>query len=63
MAEEIIVEVDTDANVTVSVNGVKGKSCQDITRNLEKALGTVTKDTLTREAYEQPERNQLNNRR
>lgn len=61
--EEIKVVIDADANVTVSVAGVKGKSCKDLTRQLEAALGTVTKDELTREAYEQPARNQIINRR
>lgn len=33
----------------VTVNGIKGKSCKDATRELEKALGKVTKDTPTKE--------------
>lgn len=38
---------------TVSVNCVKGKSCKDITRALEAALGEVSESKPTGEMYEQ----------
>jgi hypothetical protein len=38
---------------TVSVNCVKGRSCKDITRALENALGDVEKSSKTPEFYEQ----------
>jgi hypothetical protein len=52
MSEEIIVIVDQSGEPSLEVNGVKGKSCKDFSAALEKALGDVTKDTPTREFYE-----------
>jgi hypothetical protein len=41
-----------DGSVTVKVEGVKGRSCQDATRKIEEALGKVTSDNPTEEMYE-----------
>lgn len=49
MSEVITVEIDADGNPVVSVKGVKGKSCKDLTADLEKALGKVTDSSNTRE--------------
>ena len=49
MSETITVEIDLDGSSTVSVAGVKGKKCKDITRQVEAALGKVTADTPTQE--------------
>ena len=38
---------------TVKVNCVKGRSCKDITRALEKALGETKTSKPTAEMYEQ----------
>ena len=38
----IKVTIDTDGAAQVEVDGMAGKSCEDATRELEKALGTVT---------------------
>ena len=38
----IIVTIDTAGSAQVEVNGMAGKSCEDLTRELEQALGTVT---------------------
>lgn len=45
--KEIILTFDDNDNVVIEVNGVKGKACRDITRDIEAALGTVieTKET------------------
>jgi len=51
---KIIVEHTIDDKVTISVEGVKGKSCKDLTADLEKALGTVKNSTPTKEFYEKP---------
>lgn len=42
---------------TVSVKGVKGKSCTDITKAVEEALGKVEKKEFTKEygATEKPQ--------
>lgn len=59
MAEEIIVEVSKMGEVKVSVNGVKGKSCKDLTKNLEAAFGVVTEEKRTSE-YAEPEARAVN---
>jgi len=47
---EIEVVVGEDGEVTLHVKGVKGKTCTDLTADVEKALGRVTKWTATGEA-------------
>jgi hypothetical protein len=47
--ETVTVEIDADGNPVVSVKGVAGKSCKDLTAELEKALGKVTDSSNTRE--------------
>lgn len=37
--------------VTVSVEGLSGTSCKDVTKAIEQALGNVTKDVPTDEMY------------
>ena len=37
----------------IEVDGVKGPSCADLTKNIEKALGNVSKEEKTNEFYEQ----------
>ena len=49
---EVIIEIDVEGNPKISVNGCAGPSCADLTRAIEKALGSVTKDTKTREFHE-----------
>lgn len=50
---KIEVTVSPKGEVTVKVNGVQGKSCQDLTRPLEQALGKTTGDSKTPEFYQQ----------
>jgi len=52
MSEEIIVEINPQGEVKVSVKGVKGKSCKDLTKNLEAAFGSVTETKKTGEFNE-----------
>ena len=52
MAGEIIVSFDDNGEAVITVNGVKGKSCKDVTKFLEKELGEVTSDKKTKEFYE-----------
>lgn len=40
--EKIIISFGPDGSSTVEVEGVVGKSCQDLTAPLEKVLGKVT---------------------
>lgn len=50
--EEIVVTIAPDGTPKISVTGVAGKSCKDLTAALEKQLGTVTEDKNTPEYYE-----------
>jgi hypothetical protein len=51
---EIEVVVGGDGEVSLHVQGVKGKTCTDLTDEVEKALGRVKRRTATREACEAP---------
>ena len=54
MSNEIEIIFNTDGTSTMKVNGVKGKSCKELTKPFEKALGITTDDKTTPE-YFQPE--------
>ncbi len=54
MAGEMTIEIDEDGAVQVSVKGVAGKSCKDVTKAIEAALGKATETKTTRE-YSAPE--------
>ena len=43
---------------TISVSGIKGKSCTDITKAVEEALGKIEKRNFTDE-YKEKELNQV----
>jgi len=51
---EILITVDTRGDPEITVNGVKGKKCQDLTKDIEAALGKVTSTKKTTDYY-QPE--------
>jgi len=55
----IKVDIDIHGNTVIKVEGVKGESCKDLTKGLEKALGTVSKDTPTSEMHEQEATNHV----
>jgi hypothetical protein len=51
--QEIDVFIDKNGQVRVEVRGVKGESCLDMTRDLEKALGgEIVSREMTAEAQE-----------
>lgn len=52
MSATIRVTIDKEGNPTVSVNGVAGASCQQLTKDLEKALGNATDVKKTGDFYE-----------
>lgn len=58
MSAEITIEF-YEGKAKVSVNGVQGKACTDITAKLEEALGKVEKRELTEE-YKEKEVKQVN---
>jgi hypothetical protein len=51
--QSIIIDIDVDGNTKVSVKGVKGSSCKDLTKKIEAALGKVTRDDKTPEFHQQ----------
>ena len=51
--EEIHVNIDVTGNVSLALNGVKGESCLDITKDLEALLGNVIEERkFSHEYYE-----------
>lgn len=58
MAEEVEVTIDREGNVTFDVRGVKGKSCENLTRKLEEGFGKVTR-RRHKASYFQKEQNRL----
>jgi hypothetical protein len=58
--QEIELVVAKDGKVELTVRGVKGQACLDLTQALEKALGgVVLSREMTPEALEDPNPNQL----
>jgi hypothetical protein len=51
--KEIVIRIGVDGKVKVSVSGVKGGSCKDITKSIENALGSAENSEPTEEFYEQ----------
>ena len=50
--EEMEITIDADGNVSMQVRGVTGKSCLELTKPLEEALGAeVENRTMTSEYY------------
>lgn len=51
--EEILVVIDADGGISVEVTGVKGKTCTDLTAELEAALGQVEKRQFKPEYFQE----------
>lgn len=51
----VTVLIAKDGGTTISVDGVKGKSCLDITKALEDNLGKVTERTHTADMGKKPD--------
>jgi hypothetical protein len=54
---ELVVIIDEKGNVALEVQGVKGKSCLDITADFEEAVGNVLERKLKSEYYSSVEEN------
>lgn len=52
----IIAIIDEDGNVKLTVQGVKGQSCIEITKSIESELGISQVRTMKPEYYEQEEK-------
>lgn len=53
--QEIEFTINPDGSVGIAVKGAKGKSCTELTREIEEALGIVQNRTFTSEYYQQEE--------
>lgn len=49
---DIKITIAPDGTTKILTQGFVGKSCKDVTRELEKALGVVTEEKLTSEYYQ-----------
>jgi hypothetical protein len=49
--EQHTITIARGGKVKIEVSGIKGSSCQEATRQIERALGSVTSDTPTEEMY------------
>lgn len=52
--ERITIKIDKEGNASLDVAGVKGKKCLDLTKELEEALGVVSKRVEKKEIHERP---------
>lgn len=53
--EEITIDIDANGNVQIEGHGIKGADCETLTKDLEKALGTVEKRAKKAEYHQRPE--------
>ncbi len=49
--KKIIVHVDKEGSTKISTEGFTGTACKNATKQLEEALGIITKDEHTEEYY------------
>jgi hypothetical protein len=61
--QEILMDFDENDNPVISVKGVKGKSCKDVTKGIEQALGKVISSQTTPEYNEREASNVTANNR
>lgn len=47
--QEVFMDFDDDWNAVISVKGVAGKACKDLTKSLEDKLGDTIAETKTAE--------------
>jgi len=55
--ERIKVVIDEEGNASLDVSGVKGKTCLDLTKELEEVLGLVKERKEKKEMHERPVNN------
>ena len=58
--KKIKIRVDKEGKTEIFTEGFTGQACKDATKQLEKALGTVTKDSNTQEFYNESTVDQVN---
>jgi len=52
--EKLIILIDKEGNPSIEVEGIKGKKCLDLTKELEGILGVVKTRTPKKEMAERP---------
>lgn len=52
--EEIEFVIRPDGTVEELTRGIKGEACEQVTANIEQALGTIQSREATAERYEEP---------
>jgi hypothetical protein len=57
--EEVTIDIDNEGAVEIKVTGHPGRSCTDVTKAIEKALGTTVDRKKTAE-YNLPETKETN---
>lgn len=55
MTKEIVVEIGPEGDVRFETRGFRGAECEAETRDVERALGRVTRTQRTREYGQRPE--------
>ncbi|HEX5433521.1 MAG TPA: DUF2997 domain-containing protein [Candidatus Angelobacter sp.] len=60
--EKHTITIQPNGDVSIKVEGLKGKACLEATREIEEAFGETTKRTNTAEFYEQPQRIKARNK-
>jgi len=59
MSAKVMMKVDKLGNVTIKVVGVTGPACEELTRELEEALGVVVSSKKTAEYHEKATQNDV----
>jgi Protein of unknown function (DUF2997) len=62
MPEIQTVEITPAGEITITVKGIRGRKCTDLTRQLERALGKTTGSKATPEMYQQETASHVSNR-
>ena len=52
--KRIEITVNPQGATSIKTSGFSGGACKDATRDLERALGVASKETLTSEYHQQP---------
>lgn len=60
--EKIDIIIKADASIEYSVSGIKGKSCQDVTKFIDELSGKVLENTKTQEYHEREQKERLTTR-
>jgi len=60
MASTVKIRIKPGGKLEVKVEGIKGPTCTDVTKTLQKALGDITSDKKTNEFFEEGLQNKVN---